>query len=301
MLEPWAYTVPAGFTLRGYRSPPSGRPLVHFIHGNGYSGLVYEHMLAPLLEHVDLFISDVQGHGDSDHGGRFAGWNRNAHQCVEVLAHYLPDYVDGAGQQVAVYGLGHSFGGVLTALIMGQSPALFSRAVLLDPVMFTPNMIRLMALTSAFGLYQRNTMARRARNRRSSWNDMAKARRNFHNRGIFRGWDERSLDSYLHHGLTRDEDSGELALKCQPEREAEVFATFPRRLWPSLRRVQSPTHIIYGDKTYPFVGQSAQRITRINPRFTSEEVPGGHCFMLERPEETAGRVLGSFGLGPVRD
>ena len=302
LLDPWTYTTPAGFTLRGYRSRPSGRPLIHFIHGNGYSGLIYEHMLAPLLQHADLFISDVQGHGDSDHGGRFGGWNKSAHLCIDVLSHYLPEYVDRDEQPVSVYGLGHSFGGVLTSLIMGQQPELFTRAVLLDPVIFTPNMIRVMTLSSTLGLYHRNSMAKRARKRRSSWADLAQARKNFHNRGIFRGWDERSLDSYLHHGLSYedkdDEGAGKWVLKCQPEREADVFGSFPRRLWPSLKRVTTPTHIIYGDKTYPFVGRSAKRVTRLNPHMSSEVVPGGHCFMLERPEHTAERVLDSFGQCP---
>lgn len=296
LLEPWAYTTPAGFTLRGQRSRPSGRPLIHFIHGNSYSGLIYEHMLAPLLEHADLFISDTQGHGDSDHGDRFVGWNKNAQLCTEILSHYLPEYVEGSGQQVPVYGLGHSFGGVLTSLMMAESQDLFTRAVLLDPVIFPPTTIPLMALLSSLGLYQRNPMAKRARRRRSNWPDAAEARKSFHNRGIFRGWDERSLDSYINHGLVHGDASGKLALKCRPEREAEVFASFPRQLWPSLKRVTTPIHIIYGDKTYTFVGKSARRAARVNPRLSSEVVPGGHCFMLERPEETAERILGSFGL-----
>lgn len=38
-----------------------------------------------LGEHFDLWLSDVQGHGDSDHGGVFRGWNRTAALAVEAL------------------------------------------------------------------------------------------------------------------------------------------------------------------------------------------------------------------------
>ncbi len=33
-LSPWSHSCSAGFTLRGWRSEPSGKPLLHFLHGN---------------------------------------------------------------------------------------------------------------------------------------------------------------------------------------------------------------------------------------------------------------------------
>lgn len=297
-LQPWSYRTSIGFTLRGWRTEPTGRPLIHFVHGNGYAGLVYEHMLAPLLDHADLFISDVQGHGDSDHGGRFHGWNGTAALCEEVLRHYVPDYRDGQGEPVPVLGLGHSFGGVMTALMMARSADLFQRSVLLDPVLFSPNMLRLMALSGVVGLWKRNAVASRARKRRAHWPESQHAFDNFHNRGMFRGWDERSLKSYLDHGLKPAEQGG-VTLKCRPERESEIFGSYPRRLWPLLRRVKTSTHIIYGTKTYPFVGQSALRWQKQSSLVTTERVPGGHCFMLERPEETADLIRNHLNLGPT--
>ncbi len=46
---------------------------------------------------------------------------------------------------VPCFAVGHSFGGVLTSLILARHPELFRRAVLLDPVLFTPTMIGVMA------------------------------------------------------------------------------------------------------------------------------------------------------------
>ncbi len=70
-LERWQYLTHHGFTLRGFHSPPSGKPLLHMLHGNGFSSLMYQPMLQVLSQHFDLFLSDAQGHGDSDHGGVF--------------------------------------------------------------------------------------------------------------------------------------------------------------------------------------------------------------------------------------
>ena len=63
----WSHSCSAGFTLRGWRSEPSGKPLLHFLHGNGFCGRAYEPMLRHLARDFDLWLCDVQGHGDSDH------------------------------------------------------------------------------------------------------------------------------------------------------------------------------------------------------------------------------------------
>ncbi|NES11605.1 alpha/beta hydrolase, partial [Pseudomonas laurentiana] len=131
-LVPWSYPSSAGFTLRGWCSPPTGKPLLHFLHGTGFCGLVYRPMLEVLSESFDLWLSDVQGHGDSDHGGAFLGWNRTAELALEAF-----EAGRGAYANVPCFALGHSFGGVLTSLILAREPALFQRAVLLDPVLFS--------------------------------------------------------------------------------------------------------------------------------------------------------------------
>ncbi|WP_199856223.1 alpha/beta fold hydrolase [Diaphorobacter sp. J5-51] len=56
----WSHRLGNGHTLRGHHSPPSGRPVIHFLHGNGYCGLTYAPMLERLSERFDLFLSDVR-------------------------------------------------------------------------------------------------------------------------------------------------------------------------------------------------------------------------------------------------
>ncbi|WP_166261188.1 alpha/beta fold hydrolase [Marinobacter salicampi] len=294
-LQPWAHQTTAGFTVRGLRSPATGKPVIHFIHGNGYSGLVYEHLLQPLLEHADLVISDIQGHGESDHGGSFKGWNATALLCEEALREVRKSYLDAKGEPMPVHGLGHSFGAVMTTLMMANAPTLFRQSVLLDPVLFTPPMLRLMAVSSSVGLWKRNAMASRARKRRAHWSDARQAFEYFHQRGIFKGWDDRCLQSYVNHGLKPVKEGG-LTLRCEPERESELFATYPRGLWRAVKKVRTPTHLIYGQRTYPFVGKSVARWQAMDPALTVDESPGGHCFMLEYPEQTAERVLNRLAL-----
>lgn len=282
-LHLWSHPSSAGFTLRGWHSEPSGKPLLHFLHGNGFCCRAYEPLLALLARDFDLWLCDVQGHGDSDHGGRFHGWNRSAELAVEALRAGL-----GRFGAVPRHACGHSFGGVLSGLILAAEPALFRRAVLLDPVLFPPAMIGVMALSELLGLHERRELARRARARRSHWPDRAAAWAGLHGRGIFRDWSDAALHAYIEHALRPVADGVEL--KCRPSREAEIFASCPRRLWRALARVSTPTLVLHGADSYPFIGRGVARWCTLNHHVSAQRVAGGHCFMQEEPQEAARRV-----------
>ncbi|MDX1588809.1 MAG: alpha/beta hydrolase [Oleiphilaceae bacterium] len=284
VLENWTHTTRAGHRVSGYLSPPSGKPVLHFIHGNGYCGLVYQPLLSRLSEHYDLFISDIQGHGNSETGDGFVGWNETAELCREVWLHFRPRW--GA---VPVIGAGHSFGAIMTSLMLHRQPDLFDRAILLDPVLFSPNMLRVMWLATRLGLWHRNAMATRTRRKRRQWPDRDSAREAFRERGMFRGWDKRALEAYVTHGLKAQRDA--VTLKCPPELEAQIFSTFPRRLWRSIKAVTTPIHVLYGDSSYPFVRTCVPRWASLNPAVTAESLPGGHCFMQQDPDRAAEVIL----------
>lgn len=285
----WSHSCSAGFTLRGWRSEPSGKPLLHFLHGNGFCGRAYEPMLKHLARDFDLWLCDVQGHGDSDHGGRFHGWNRNAEMAVEAF-----EAGRGGYGEVPRYACGHSFGGVLSSLILARHPQLFERAALLDPVLFTPAMIGVMALSEVLGLHERRAMAQKARARRSQWPDRAAAYAGLHGRGIFKGWTDEALWAYVENAIKAVD--GGVELKCRPSREAEIFSSFPKRLWPSLAKVSTPTLVLFGERTYLFVPKAVARWCAQNTHVGGQSVAGGHCFMQEYPQDSAERVA-RFLLG----
>lgn len=282
-LEPWSYQVRTGFNLRGWRTRFSGKPIIHFLHGNGFCGLTYLPMLKPLLDDFDLLITDLPGHGDSDTGGRFMGWNKCASLALEVVHHFsglLP-------QAVPIYAVGHSFGGVITSLMMAKDKHCFDQAILLDPVIFPPGMLRVMATIDLFGLLQRLPLAKQARVRTQEWESREAAYDYFYDRGTFKGWQPECLHAYVNYAL---QDTAEgVSLKCPPKREADIFSSYPKRLWPSLKRISTPTEIWAAKKTYPFIARSIERLKN-HTAFHAETVEGGHCFMQERPEAIAERL-----------
>ena len=283
-LLPWSYSTPLGFTLRGYRTLVTGKPLLHILHGNGFCSRMYQPMLLLLSEHFDLFLSDAQGHGDSDHGGNFVGWNKSAELAAQAFAAHKADYAE-----VPVYGVGHSFGGVLTALIHTEQSSPFDAVVLLDPVLFTPAMLTAISTLSKVKLYHKNPMAKAALRRRQHWPDRQTAVDYLTNRGMFKNWHQDALAAYIDHALKPTEHG--LSLKCLPQREADIFSSYPNQLWQKLAQPCKPVHVIYGDKSYDFVAKAVAKWQKRNDAVTSEKVAGGHCFMQEQPEMAAERLI----------
>ena len=282
-LQPWSYTTSAQITLRGWHSIPSGKPVLHFLHGNGFCGRVYTPLLEYLSADYDLWLCDIQGHGDSDAGTKFLGWNPNAELAVEAFQAQRQMFFN-----APIYAVAHSFGGVLTSLIMAKHPQLFRAAVLLDPVIYTPTLQLIMKSSEHLGLTV-NKMAKRTRTRRSHWPHRQAAYAGLMGRGAFNGWTAESLASFVDYAL-RPADEGGVQLKCPVELEATIFSSAPSGLWSALGKVQTPTLFLYGAKSFPFVLKSAALWAKRNSYVQAEQVVGGHCFMQEYPEATAQRV-----------
>lgn len=278
-LQTHYYKTTAGFQLALHCSLPTGKPVLYFTHGNGFASKMYEPMLRHLIDHYDLVLLDAQGHGDSEHGGAFVGWNRSsdfAAAAYQTMMNRYPTTVH--------IGIGHSFGGVLTALMQAKYQ-LFQRIVLLDPVLFPPAMLLAMRLLKGLGIYQHNRLAKRARSRRHQFESYQQAFAYFNQRGLFRGWHEDALHAYLRHAMHQDGHG--MRLKCSPQRESDIFASFPHGLWQQLHGMRARTDLLLGQNSYPFVHQSARRLQRVAHDVHLHQQPGGHCFMQEQPLPTA--------------
>ncbi len=290
-LLPWSWDTGHGFHLRGWHSPPSGKPVLHFLHGNSFCGRVYEPMLSHLAADFDLWLCDIQGHGDSDLGGKFKGWNLNAALAARAFEAHRSMF--GTGPR---YALGHSFGGVLTGLILAEHPALFQRSVVLDPVIFPATMALAITLAEAAGLASHSPLARAARKRRHHWPDRQAAIDALRGRGTYKGWTEEALAAFGEHALrpVREGDghSSGVVLKCPPSREAEIFGSAPVGLWSALKRVKTPTLVVHAQHSFPFVKPSALQWADSNRHVQTMEAPGNHCFMQCDPTDAAQRVRG---------
>jgi len=280
-LSPWSHRVRDDVTLRGQYAVGSSRPIICFLHGNGFCSLTYLPLLEVLYRNYDLVLTDLQGHGDSDTGKGYPGWNALARDAFRALS--CQSFIDG---ERPVFAVAHSLGAVMSLLMAVETPQFFERLVLLDPVLFTPWMCRSSRFFEHLGLLRYSPLSRRTRGRVDAWESRKAARDALYGRGTFRGWTNEALDAYVDHAL-RETGGRRVELKCPPWFEAAIFGSAPQGLWSNIRRLQRPARFLVGCDSYPFILRSAEMATRLNQHCSVMRVFGGHCFMQEDPEQSA--------------
>lgn len=263
---------------------------VHFLHGNGFAVRTYEGLLEQIVQRENLVLQDAAGHGLSPAGPEFVGWNGSAARFYESLGQLKERYKTGP-----LIGMGHSFGGCMTLLMSVKDPSLFQYNILLDPALYPPRMIWLLRGVHVSGMRRKLPLVRQTERRRTAWPSVDAAFEALKGRGTFAGWEDRGLRDYVTFS-THDAD-GQRELNCPPWLEAAVFGSAPRRLWSTLKKVTTPTFILWGTDTYDTFRESYRLINRLNPNVHLIEVKGGHCFMQQFPEQTAKLVRGIMDHG----
>ncbi|RCW99921.1 alpha/beta fold hydrolase [Marinomonas foliarum] len=283
-LATWRYEFDGGH-IQGYLGKVDiTRSTVHFLHGNGFSVRTYQSFLSK-LEGYNLIMQDAAGHGGSTAGQKFIGWNRTAARFVDSL--------NAQRQQLPkneLIGIGHSFGGCMTALMSHQESSLFDRLILLDPALFPPRLIWMMRGVKLSGLKSQIPLARQARRRRTQWESLAQVKSSFFERGTFKGWEPDCLEDYITSSIKCD-DKGHYQLGCPSWMEAEIFSSYPRRLWSAISEISVPTYIIQGKDTFDYFKEAYQLAAKLNPNIQVIEVVGGHCFMQQYSGKAAQAVL----------
>jgi len=252
-------------------------PVLHLLHGNGFSSGSLFALADAMPAAWTLMCSDIPGHGLTPvRGMAWPDWNAMADRLAQnVLKSF--DH--------PVVGVGHSMGGVLTLLMAARYPDLFSRIILLDPVLFPSHILVGQRLVHKSGLWGKLPLVKKAMRRESCWNDVESMRASLQNKGLYRQWHPVALEGFCRTGSRITKAGVELA--CRPDWEGRIFGSAPRALWSSVRKLTMPTDILIADHGFDFIPAGVRRARRLNPIISSRLVGGSHCFPMEHPYETA--------------
>lgn len=284
--EVWEQQVD-GVVLRGRwieHSDPNA-PVVHFVHGNGFACDMYAPALSPIVEKASLFTHDMEGHGLSDCGEEFVGFEQTSQRIGAVLAKQGARF--GRRKRIAV---GHSFGAITTLRYVSQNPEFFDAMILLDPVLFSEE--QTLAAQQQYDAGQASSpLAEQALQRGSHWDSYDDAFEYFNGRKSLAGWHPAGLVAYLN-GVLRENPDGSCSLRCPPWMEAEIFAQRPNNHWTSIKALATPALAIYGQQSLPFIAPNLKQAAKMNSCISVVGTAGGHCFTQEYPESLSDIVSG---------
>ena len=191
-----------------------------------------------------------------------------------------------------IIGMGHSLGAVTTAICAARHPELFSALILIDPVFLPPRLLRRITLLRWLGLDGILPLVRGARRRRRQFKSKTEALKRFTSgRGIFKTWSPEFVHAYLECGLLV-KDPQTAVLTCDPELEAQIFASVPADVWHHVGRLTCPVLAIRGGKSDVFTAESEKLLKSLLPHCEVVTMPDcGHFPTMEKPADTAAAIL----------
>lgn len=257
----------------------TSKPPLHLYHANGFPVSVYLPFMTRLAEDFRVVGLGLRGQDAQAEG------NSSWHQIARDLINFLH-----ARQLGPVLGIGHSVGGATTMLAAVERPDLFSKLILIDPVIFTYKELFPKAIMRLTGKKQTFSPAVRARARRCHWADRDEMYGYLQTKSLFKRFDDTYLKSYVTYGVVQSQNGG-VELLCPPEAEARIFENYPLNIWSKIKRLKVPTLIIRGENSDVLSEPAVTMFCRKASQATSVVVKdAGHLIPMEKPDELIGLI-----------
>ena len=275
-------------TARGffhYHALGESENQIHFCHGNSLSAGTYLPFLEKLSSHdLEIYATDIRGHGFStkENTARIKNWDifiKDLEQVVSTIT------------KPPVIGIGHSIGGYFTYAAAALFPHLFSKIVLLDPIILPMKIVWLSALFRKIGLAGNLPLPKMTRTKKKEFQSRKAALAHYSGKGMFKFWKPEYVQAYVDTAIEKDTTTT-WELCCNPEFEAQIYEFVPFSTWQHAGHINIPVLIVRGEKSDLFHKQAGLRLTKKIQDCTFIELKKlGHFLMMEDPDKTIETIL----------
>lgn len=255
--------------------------VMHMAIANGFPPQTYAPLLQPLTAHyrvVSLPPRPLWTDPPPPESAR--SWHTLADDLLAGLHQYnLTD----------VIAVGHSFGGTATLVAATKQPSLFRGLVLLDPTIFTPFRLRVVALMKLLGQGKRMPLVQGALRRRSRFASVDEAYTYWRGKRLFQNWSDEGVRLYAASMTRPAADGNGVELAWSPQWEAHYYSTLMTDTWRYVRKLPKtlPLLVVRGAESDTFLPPAAQKLRRALPHIAYAEITGhGHLFPQSAPDET---------------
>ena len=258
---------------------------VYFCHGNSLSAGTYRPFLEMLCSNdIQIYANDIRGHGLSTqkNTSHIKNWDifiRDLEQVVSTLV------------KPPVIGMGHSIGGYFIYAAAALYPHLFSRVILLDPVIFPLNIIWFAALLRKTGQAGKLPLPRMTRKKKFEFLSRQEAVIHYSKKGMFQSWRPEYVQAYVETAIKKNK-AAKYELCCRPEFEAQIYEFVPFNTWQHAKKIKVPVMVIRAEKSDLFYRKAGIRLAKTIKDCTFIELKNlGHFLMMEDPDRIIGAVL----------
>lgn len=258
--------------------------LIHLAHANGFHPMMYRDLMSTLTHRFSVKAKLFRPFWSEDYQ-QLKSW--------KLLGDDLIKYFDQEGFR-NVIGIGHSMGGIASVLAMAKRPDLFSKLILLEPVVIMPRYYLSRYLPK--GIRQKMIPpAKIAIKRRDRWESKQAAFESLKSKRVFRDIPDRVFWDYINYGTKVHEDGG-VTLSYSKEWEAQVYMNAANP-WPALKSLKIPVLVVRGAKTNVITNESWNTMRSSLKSFTFKEIEdGGHLVPFEQKSDISELILDFIGV-----
>lgn len=255
--------------------------MIHFAHANGFPPKTYQSLIDNLTPGYRVIAMQLRPlWPDSDYRN-FSNWET----AGDDLIHFL----DQQGLK-NVIGMGHSFGGIATVIAAHKRPDLFSKLVLIEPVVL-PDWVYLMTkFLPKILLRKTNPIVKSTLVRTDKWESREVAFNHFRPKKLFADVGDKELLDYVNAG-TKTENDGMVSLSYSKEWEAQVYMTFSNP-WGYITNLQTPYVALRGETSTTIRDETWLKWQGLKGSNTLIQFDNcGHLLPIEKPGIIAQAIL----------
>lgn len=249
--------------------------VIHLAHANGFPTESYQLLAKQLSKTHHVIGMESRPLWKNSEWKSFHSWETAADDLIRFLDEM---------QLKGIIGAGHSFGAVATIIAANKRPDLFSKLVLIEPVILPKWIYGLSAIAPYWFLKQMNPVAKKAAKRTDVWDNRQIAFNQFREKKVFSKMSDEALWDYVNAGteLTKD---GKFKLRYSKEWETRVYLTVSNP-WNELTKLTVPFIVFRGETSDTITSKVWQELKLLKTKDTFIEMHDcGHLVPFENSIE----------------
>jgi pimeloyl-ACP methyl ester carboxylesterase len=243
---------------------------IHFASANGFPAQCYKYIFSQLANTRVQYINTLAHNVYADPNSQSL-WH---HMADEIIDNIIKN------NHGPVIGIGHSCGGTATYLASIKRPDLFKQLILIEPIVLKTTVNIFLSLLHHLNLSHRVPLAQQALQRKTKFESKQEARTYFEEKPFFKTFDEKSLDAYIEHGLTQEDDHFTLTFSKQVE--ADIFSIGKQFHKPKKNPI--PITCIFGENSDLLLLMDTKWWKKLNNTNVIYR-PCGHMMPFEEPSQ----------------
>jgi pimeloyl-ACP methyl ester carboxylesterase len=255
-------------------------PVLLFLHANAYPPECYRKFLSPITDRYRIIAPIQRPLWPGQCPEQLTSWKLFRDDLIDFMTEHSME-----GVKV----IGHSLGAVASLWASIENPALFSKLILIDPVIMNFRRVVFSRILPHKLRRKYIPIVRIALRRRDTWESREAMMKHLGSKRVFQRFDDDAFLDYVKYGVT-DSEHG-VTLRFPKAWEARIYST-PPNMWPHIKKSKVPMTIVKAEYSDVITAGTWTQIKKRIPSAEFLEVPSvGHLFPFEKPKELSELVI----------